>query len=96
MILYPKFYFKKITDITPEFLKENNIQALLLDVDNTLIDFNLKMIEGLCQWHDKIINSGVKTLILSNTNKIEKVKMVANALNIEYINFAKKPLKSRI
>ncbi len=96
MIFYPKFYFKKITDITIDFLRENEIQALILDVDNTLIDFNLKMIDGLKDWHDKIIGYGIKTIILSNTNKVEKVKMVASALNIEYINFAKKPLKSRI
>ena len=32
--------------------------------------------------------------ILSNTNKKEKVKEVARKLEIEYIYFAKKPLKS--
>ena len=40
MSIYPRFYFKKITDINPEFLKENNIKALILDVDNTLLDFD--------------------------------------------------------
>ena len=38
MILYPKHYCKKITDLDIDFLKENNIKALILDVDNTLID----------------------------------------------------------
>ena len=40
MILYPKYYCKKITNINTNFLKENNIKALILDVDNTLIDID--------------------------------------------------------
>ena len=33
---YPKAIFSSILDITPEFLRKNNIKAILLDVDNTL------------------------------------------------------------
>ena len=62
MLLYPKKYFKKITDITFEFLKENKIQGLILDVDNTLIDFNLNVLEGLEQWHEDIVKNGIKTI----------------------------------
>ena len=40
MILYPKAMFNKVSDITTEFLKQNNIKALILDVDNTLIDIS--------------------------------------------------------
>lgn len=92
-MLYPKFYCNKITDITVEFLKENNIKALILDVDNTLIDIDRKPVEGLIQWHKKVINSGIKTIILSNSNKIDKIKKVASDLEIEYIYFGMKPLK---
>lgn len=37
--------------------------------------------------------NGIKLYILSNTNHEEKVKNVANKLQISYINFAKKPFK---
>lgn len=93
MLLYPKFYCKKITDIKIEFLKANNIKALILDVDNTLIDFNLNVLEGLEKWHEEITKNGIKTIIVSNTNKKEKIKMISNLLNIDYIMFAMKPLK---
>lgn len=93
MILYPKYYCKKITDIDINFLKENNIKALILDVDNTLIDVDKKIIAGLENWHENICNFGIKTIILSNSNKIEKVSFVANLLGIEYIYFGTKPLK---
>ena len=39
-ILYPKAYFNSVIDITIEFLEQNKIKGLILDVDNTLIDYN--------------------------------------------------------
>ena len=93
MKLYPRLYCEKITDLTPEYLAKNGIKALILDVDNTLLDFNLKIVDGLKEWHDKIRESGIKCIILSNSNKETKVKMVADLLEISYIKFAMKPLK---
>lgn len=94
MLLYPKFYCKRITNLNVEFLKENNIKGLILDVDNTLIDFDLNVLEGLEKWHEEIKKNGIKTIILSNTNKKEKIKKISTLLDIDYIMFAKKPLKS--
>ena len=93
MLLYPKLYLDKITDLKYEYLEENNIKGLILDVDNTLIDFNLKFIEGLEIWHKELTKKGIKTIILSNTNKKEKVEMVSKKLNIDYMLFAMKPRK---
>lgn len=93
MNIYPKLYCKKVTDITPEYLKNNNIKGLILDVDNTLLDFDLKIIDGLKPWHDEIKKNNIKCVILSNSNKLEKIKMVANLIEIPYIKFATKPLK---
>jgi hypothetical protein len=93
MKIYPRKYYEKITDIKVEDLKSNNIQALILDVDNTLLDFDLKIVEGLKVWHDNIKANGIKTIIVSNSNKTEKVEMVAKLLEIDYIKFAMKPLK---
>ena len=38
MILYPNVHLKSVLEITIEFLHKNQINALILDVDNTLID----------------------------------------------------------
>lgn len=94
MIIYPKKYFKKVEQITIEFLKENKINALILDVDNTLIDYNRKLSENVIQWAQELKEKGIKLYILSNTNHKEKVEEVANRLKIEYKNLAKKPFKS--
>ena len=63
MLLYPKLYCQKVTDIKVEYLKENNIKALILDVDNTLLDFDLNIVDGLKAWHDEIKANNIKCII---------------------------------
>ena len=93
MFLYPKAYFKNVREITYEFLSQNNIKALILDVDNTLIDYDRNLPEENIAWANEMKKYGIKLYILSNTNKKDKVDNVSKKLNIPYINFAKKPLK---
>ncbi len=93
MIFYPKAFYKNVTEITYDYLKENNIEALILDMDNTLIDYDRNMPEEIKKWTNDIREKGIKLFILSNTNKEEKVKEVADKLNLEYIHFGMKPFK---
>lgn len=93
MKIYPNLYCEKVTDISLDYLEKNNIKGILLDVDNTLLDFDLKIVDGLEKWYEKIKNNNIKCMILSNSNKTEKIEKVANLLKIEYIKFATKPLK---
>ena len=94
MILYPKAYFKKVEQITVEFLQKNEIKALILDVDNTLIDYNRKLSEEVVRWAKDLKQKGIKLYILSNTNHKEKVEEVATKIGVDYQNLAKKPFKS--
>lgn len=94
MLLYPKLYIENVTKIDLELLNKNNIKALILDVDNTLIDYDKNPVEGLEKWCEDLKKNNIKFCILSNTNKKEKVKNLANKLDIPFIYFAKKPLKS--
>ena len=53
MIFYPKIYVDTIKDVTYEMLMENKIQAIILDMDNTLIDFDMNLLERckrMVQW----------------------------------------------
>lgn len=93
-MLYPKEYFGSVKEISINLLEKNNIKGLILDVDNTLIDFEKKMPEGVENWVQNLKNTGIKFCILSNSNKVEKVKSVAEKLEIPFIYFAKKPFKS--
>lgn len=94
MIFYPNADFKKVSDITVDFLNKNNITALILDVDNTLIDYYKNLSEETINWAQDLKNNGIKLYILSNSNKKEKVAEVAKKLDVPFKYFAKKPLKS--
>ena len=94
MILYPKEHFNNVREIDIEFLRKNNIKALILDVDNTLIDYDKNLDENTIEWAENLKKEGIKLYILSNSNKKEKVKTVAEKMQIEYEYFGKKPLKA--
>ena len=93
-MIYPKLYLNKVEDITVEILSENKIKALILDVDNTLIDINKNLSKEIIDWAMNLRGHGFRLYILSNTNHKEKVEGVAKKLGIPYENFAKKPFKS--
>ena len=93
MIFYPKGYFNKVSEISVEYLKENNIKGLILDVDNTLIDYYRNISEETINWAEELKKHGIKMCILSNSNKKEKVKEVARKLGLEYSYLGMKPLK---
>ena len=94
MILYPNAHFNNVREITIDFLQNNKINALILDVDNTLIDYDKNLSQDTVEWAENLKKNKIKLYILSNTNKQEKVKEVARKLQVEYIYFAKKPMKS--
>ena len=94
MLLYPNEYFNSVKDISLELLKKNDIKGLILDVDNTLINLDRKMPVGVSDWAKDLKSKGIKICILSNSNKIEKITAVAKIIDVPYIFFGKKPLKS--
>lgn len=93
MILYPQFYLKNVKEISIKLLRDNKIKGLILDVDNTLIDINRKIIDGAEEWCNNLKKHGIRICILSNTSNEEKAKDVAKKLEVPYIFFAKKPFK---
>ena len=93
MIFYPKSYFNKIVDIDVNFFIENNIKAVLLDIDNTILDKRHNMVQGLEEWVKTLKENNIKICILSNTNKKKKAQNLSDKLEVPFIYFAKKPLK---
>ena len=91
--LYPNIYLKKVEDITIQTLIKNKIKLLILDVDNTLIDYYKNLTEEVVSWAKEMKGQGIKLYILSNTNDKKKVEVIANKLDIQYKHFAMKPLK---
>lgn len=90
---YPQIYLQSVLQIDNELVQKYNIKALILDVDNTLMDIDRNLIDGLKEWKESLVKNGIKMMIVSNSNKTSKVQKAANHLEIDYILFAKKPTK---
>ena len=54
MNFYPKGYFKNVSEISIDYLKQHHIKGLILDVDNTLIDYYKHMTDETVQWIQKL------------------------------------------
>lgn len=89
--LLPVLRYRGVEHIEFEKLDRHNVKGILLDVDNTLIDYHKNLSDNIVKWVQEAKNRGFKICILSNSNKEEKIKKVADALDIKYIMFARKP-----
>ncbi|MEE0946311.1 MAG: YqeG family HAD IIIA-type phosphatase [Acutalibacteraceae bacterium] len=88
----PNIKLHRITDVTAEMLRNKNITALILDVDNTLSTHHgMELVNGLIDWIEKMKKEGIKLLILSNS-KEERVKPFAEKIGLDYCSLACKPL----
>jgi uncharacterized protein len=90
-IFYPNFIFDEIQDISYDFLKKQRIKAIMVDMDNTLVDYKYKYNKLLKTWIKDVKKLGIKICIVSNTPRKNKVKMIARELSINYIYNAMKP-----
>jgi HAD superfamily phosphatase (TIGR01668 family) len=88
----PKSFFSDIYEITPEFLKEKGIRAIVSDIDNTLVTYDdAKPTERLLEWFSAMQDAGIKIAFISN-NSGERVRIFNEELGYHYFPNAKKPL----
>ena len=92
MLLKPDIKLEKVTDITVGILNKYNINALILDVDNTLSTHHGQVLtDGLEEWLAYMKENGISLSVLSNS-KEARVKPFAEKINLEYISLGLKPL----
>lgn len=90
-ILCPDIYVNSILDIPLEMLEQLGIKAFILDLDNTLTEWNSNEVRReFIDWFIKIKAAGYKACILSNNGE-QRVIAVAQKLDIPYIFRARKP-----
>ena len=91
-LFVPQNMFFRITDISVDFLKSNNIDTLLLDADNTLsTHHSQEPAEGVPEWLDLMRASGIRLMMVSNS-KERRVKPFAEKLGLEFEYLSLKPL----
>lgn len=92
MFLKPNIKFHGITDITVEVLNKYDINALLLDIDNTMSTHHGTVLtDGLTDWLAAMQQSGIKLMVLSNSKRF-RVEPFAKRIGLPYISTACKPL----
>ncbi|MBO6229200.1 MAG: YqeG family HAD IIIA-type phosphatase [Ruminiclostridium sp.] len=92
MIFKPRFWVKNVLSIDESFLKEHGIDALILDLDNTLSMHGDPAAEqGIPEWLDKMRGLGVKMAVVSN-NTEKRVAPLAAKLGLDYTANGAKPL----
>ena len=72
--LIPDIFFNDIYEITPEFLINEGVKALVLDIDNTLVTYDdPEPTESVLKWLKSMEAAGIKIAFVSN-NKPPRVE----------------------
>ena len=92
MLITPEYVFKDVTHITPEWLAQKGIRALVLDIDNTLTaDRSQELPEEVAGWLEAMRRAGVKLTIVSNGAE-KRVRPFAEKLGLACLYRSAKPL----
>lgn len=86
--------FTTIFDIDYNKLYENGKKIILIDIDNTIMPYDISIPTSKeLELFEKIQSIGFKVIFISNNHK-NRVKSIADAFNVKYVYKAYKPLKS--
>jgi HAD superfamily phosphatase (TIGR01668 family) len=92
-LFQPILMYNSVQDINFDDLNRYNIKGIVLDIDNTLIDYKETLSDAVKNWVYEAKKRGYKLCILTNTSKEKKAQKVSNILGLEYIKLAKKPTR---
>ena len=95
MIFCPQLYCKSdVTQIDVQALKRSGINAVLLDLDNTLTEWqNHQIPQNILDWIEGLKSAGIKLCLVSNTRFGKRLKSVSEELKIPFVRRAFKPRK---
>ncbi len=89
--LYPDMYVNSLLAIPLDKLQELGKRVFILDLDNTITEWNSNIITAeVTEWFADIKALGYNACILSNNGE-QRVLNVAQQLNIPYVHRAQKP-----
>lgn len=92
-LLLPDFYFESLKDIEPRMIKKLGREAVLIDLDNTLVPHDSSLAsEEVKTWLRKAREQGLSLCIVSN-NWEGRAKKIADDLKLPLVAPAGKPRK---
>lgn len=91
-LFLPNKYVDTIFEINVDDLKSLGIKGFVIDLDNTLVPWNVKSAtDEIVEWLNKMEEANIKVMIFSNNNE-ERVSFFCKPLNTPYVAKARKPL----
>ncbi len=92
----PKIIVNAATDLTPEFLRQRNIQLLMMDFDNTIVPYTTNIPTAEMElWLKMMAASDIQICVVSNSKR-DRVKIFCQQYGVDCITRAKKPFPKGI
>ncbi len=90
--LTPSRVVETINELDPDALKAQGIEAIITDLDNTLVPWqHYEIMPGVVEWLAKLEVAGIKICIASNTIHTERLKQLAETMGIPFVDRVQKP-----
>ncbi|MGB3765086.1 MAG: YqeG family HAD IIIA-type phosphatase [Phormidesmis sp.] len=87
---------KSVLGITPEILTQKGLKGLVLDVDETIVPVGRKQLDPEVQAWAKHIQTIVPISLVSNNVGYERIKKIAEGMNVSFIASAGKPSRRKL
>ena len=92
----PTVIVERVTQLTPELLKEMGVQLLMLDFDNTIVPYTTNVPTGEMEaWLKRMLASDIQLCVVSNSKR-DRVKIFCGQYGLDCITHAKKPFSKGI
>ncbi len=92
-LFVPDFYFDTVYEVSPEMLTEKGIKGLILDIDNTLVPYEIpEPTAENAAWLKSMWEAGIKTAFVSN-NHADRVELYNKTLGCPAFADSGKPFK---
>lgn len=89
--IIPDMYAKNFYEIDVEYLKQNSIENFIVDIDGTILKVDDTFVPDTLKQKFKLLKeNNIKICLLSNNNE-NRVKPVAEVLEVSYLANSKKP-----
>jgi len=91
----PDESFLRVTEIDLALLISNGFEAMLVDLDNTLLPWkSCEVPEDVRQWLERARALGMKLCIVSNTHNPRRLRRIAEDLGVQSLHRALKPRRT--
>lgn len=91
-LLNPTRVVQNVKELDAKELKAQGITAIITDLDNTLVPWrHYEVMPGVVEWLAKLEVEGIKICIASNTLHTERLKQLAETMNIPFVDRVQKP-----